>query len=217
MDLTVDVVEISVEPEYPVSEVRQTETFFVNNREVQLVEEVMNNDMTVDEFLAHVEALRAARMNGGTVPEKSVGTKPKGDVAEVQVSGVGEGDRGANEQPNVVRPPQSLEPLEPGKDIFTVYFPQGKSSLDAIDQQVINKLPPTKCYRVAGYASPEGSAAFNLRLSEERANSVASAIKEAGHLVLAAGGLGEYSAKIWPHPWPIERRVEIYAVKCPAN
>jgi outer membrane protein OmpA-like peptidoglycan-associated protein len=223
MDMTVDVVQIPVEPEYPVAEIHQTETYFLNKRRVQLIEEVQNEDLTVEEFLAQIEQLRMAQKGSSHSPGLGPRSENKedGGYDDAVNERVNESERNAVEktavQPEVHRPPQSLDALEPGKDIFTVYFPQGKSELDHIDLQVIDRLPSEQCFRVAGYASPEGDAWFNYKLSEARAQSVAKEIKKSGGRVLTVGGLGEFSAQIWPHPWPIERRVEIYVEDCPTD
>jgi outer membrane protein OmpA-like peptidoglycan-associated protein len=222
MDLTVDVLQIPVEPEYPVAETHTTETFFRNQRRVQLMEEVQTANLSVNEFLAQVESVRAAEM---AEPISTPEENRIGDRKVVNKPNVAGNKRVIkNERPAIdVDPsdlmirPHSDYKLVPGVDIFTVYFPKGIAELDHIDRQVIERLPQDQCYRVAGFSSPEGSKWFNYDLSVNRATAVSVAIEQSGRRVLAGGGLGEFSAKIWPHPWPIERRVEIYPEDCPSE
>lgn len=118
----------------------------------------------------------------------------------------------SEDQP-IIRPHADYE-LVVGIDVFNIFFPQGNASLNDDQLALIDQLPTDKCFRLAGFASPEGSAELNLQLSGRRAESVADAIEASGREVLAHGGLGEYSAHIWPGPWPEARRVEIYSEAC---
>ncbi|MCD8207648.1 MAG: OmpA family protein [Bacteroidales bacterium] len=69
-----------------------------------------------------------------------------------------------------------------------VFFSQGSS--EVADSTVLKTIPEGKSVKVYGYASPEGSAEFNLKLSQKRADVVADYLKENGVEVISAEGLG---------------------------
>lgn len=233
MDLTVDVTTIPVEPEYPVHEIHSTETYFLNKRKVQMLQEVQNKDLSVEEFLAQIESVRANVRAGEGAPERDSEMRKESAPSAIQEAPGAKGTERSTETTNriiasgkpvkegpvpdpILRPHADKE-LEPGVDLFSVYFSQDGHELDSIDREVIETLPDDQCFRVAGFASPEGSKWYNYRLSVQRAETVGKAIEKEGKTVLAVGGLGEFSAHIWSHPWPMERRVEIYPVSCPAQ
>jgi OmpA-OmpF porin, OOP family len=86
-------------------------------------------------------------------------------------------------------------------DEVTVYFGNGKVKLDpqynapllALAQKA--ETVPGYVIQVKGYASSSGSAALNQKLSEDRANAVATYLQQDGHVplsrMLAPGAMGE--------------------------
>jgi outer membrane protein OmpA-like peptidoglycan-associated protein len=86
-------------------------------------------------------------------------------------------------------------------DEVTVYFENGKTSLDATYKpQLLQLAAKAKQIRgfmvqVTGYASSTGSESLNQRLSEDRADNVAIFLSQSGHIpltnMLAPGAMGE--------------------------
>jgi len=217
MDLTVDIEEIPVPPEYPVSEIYSTETYHLNRTQVQLLEEVKTKGVTVEQFLKQMGQGSATiagtqdYVGAGEGAEASRGASP--DV-------VGE-RKGAQKTQidnvatfTITRPSQASDALTLGEDLFAVYFQQGESLLSPEANAVIENLPPNQCFRVAGYASPEGGEWMNWELSKDRSESVVNAIEASGGQVVGVGAFGEFASEIWPEPWPEQRRVEIYLSGC---
>jgi outer membrane protein OmpA-like peptidoglycan-associated protein len=108
------------------------------------------------------------------------------------------------------------------KDSTTVYFkinsatltPDAKKDLDELAQKALNE----KGYvvEVAGFADKTGPAAFNQKLSEERANAVIQYLEEQGnipiHRILTPAGLGtshEAAANNTAAGRKLNRRVEV--------
>jgi outer membrane protein OmpA-like peptidoglycan-associated protein len=86
-------------------------------------------------------------------------------------------------------------------DEVTVYFANGKVSLEPKFKPELLELAekakkiPAYMIEVKGYASSVGSAELNQKLSEDRANNVASFLLQQGHIpltnMLAPGAMGE--------------------------
>jgi len=217
MDLTVDIEEIPVPPEYPVSEIYSTETYHLNRTQVRLLEEVKTKGVTVEQFLKQtgqgtVTVAGAKGVNGvGEGIEASRGHSP--DAIEKRA-----GSRSTQIDDlasfTITRPSQSSAELTLNEDLFAVYFQQGESLLDQKANAVIENLPANQCFRVAGYASPEGGEWMNWELSKDRAETVVNAIEDSGGRVVGVGAFGEFASEIWPEPWPEQRRVEIYLSDC---
>lgn len=219
MDLTADVMQIQVEPEYPVQEVHSTETHFTNARSVQALKEVESDELTVAEFLAQIDSLRGME-NDSSVSRSD---EDSSDIAAAEVK-AGQGNQSRSQVKadpgeaavQVVRPSIPSTLIE-GQNFHKVFFAKNSSVLDGMDLEVIEGLNDDVCYRVAGYASPEGDAWYNYKLSLERAETVKETMADRDLTVIAVGALGEFSSDIWPHPWPLERRVEIYSEDCSAS
>jgi outer membrane protein OmpA-like peptidoglycan-associated protein len=86
-------------------------------------------------------------------------------------------------------------------DEVTVYFANGKVALDPKYKpqllQLAEKAKTITAFtiQVKGYASSSGSASYNQKLSEDRANSVTQFLQQQGHIpltnMLAPGAMGE--------------------------
>lgn len=75
-------------------------------------------------------------------------------------------------------------------DLIFVTFAQGKSNLTKDAKKALDNVAEGKTVTITGTASPEGSKAINDRLSQERANNVASYLKSKGVNVEKAEGKG---------------------------
>jgi outer membrane protein OmpA-like peptidoglycan-associated protein len=73
---------------------------------------------------------------------------------------------------------------------WVVQFAQGSSDLTAEAKQVLNGVNENTSVNVVGTASPEGTAEFNDKLSEKRANVVAEYLKSRGVKVVKVAGEG---------------------------
>ena len=71
-----------------------------------------------------------------------------------------------------------------------VTFAQGKQNLTDEAKEALNTIAEGKHVQVVGTASPEGSKAFNKRLSQGRADVVADYLRARGVIVDEATGKG---------------------------
>lgn len=72
----------------------------------------------------------------------------------------------------------------------TVYFAFNSAELDARAKETLDKLGQNGIYVVDGYASSEGSTAYNLKLSQRRADAVKAYLESRGARVDSATGHG---------------------------
>jgi OmpA-OmpF porin, OOP family len=111
-------------------------------------------------------------------------------------------------------------PPPPPQTTFTVFFPWDSAELTPEGGQIVQsaagafKSGPPITVQVTGYTDTSGSPAYNQRLSERRAQSVASALVQDGvpQAALAVSGQGQNDLRV-PTPAgvrePQNRRVEI--------
>lgn len=71
---------------------------------------------------------------------------------------------------------------------FVIFFAQNSDELTPTSKEVLDKISGT--VDVTGFASPEGTSKYNLKLSERRANVVANYLKNKGVTVNDITGLG---------------------------
>lgn len=76
------------------------------------------------------------------------------------------------------------------RDLVFVTFQQGKSTLTPQMKRALNEVPVGRHVEIVGTASPEGSKAFNDRLSQARADVVAEYLKGRGVIIDSATGEG---------------------------
>lgn len=76
------------------------------------------------------------------------------------------------------------------KDLVFVTFQQGKSTLTPQMKRALNEVTVGRHVEIVGTASPEGSKAFNDRLSQARADVVAEYLKGRGVIIDSATGEG---------------------------
>ena len=72
----------------------------------------------------------------------------------------------------------------------TVSFEKGKAELSSDAKEALDKIPTDLTVKIEGTASPEGSKAFNQKLSQERADVVKNYLTDKGMKVASAEGLG---------------------------
>ena len=75
-------------------------------------------------------------------------------------------------------------------NLFFVTFQQGRSTLVPDMKKALNKIKSGSHVEIVGTASPEGSKELNDRLSQARADAVASYLKTRGVIVDSASGKG---------------------------
>lgn len=71
---------------------------------------------------------------------------------------------------------------------FVIFFAQNSDELTPTAKEILDKISGT--VDVTGFASPEGTSEYNLKLSERRANAVANYLKNKGVTVDVVTGLG---------------------------
>ena len=80
--------------------------------------------------------------------------------------------------------------VETVNETYVVQFAQNSSLLTGEFMDVLNKIPTNVKVDVVGSASVEGTAAYNKKLSEDRANAVASYLRDRGVTVCNVSGVG---------------------------
>jgi len=108
--------------------------------------------------------------------------------------------------PQLKPPPIVIKRVYPEKR-WTVYFDFDSYFLKKSEKKKLEKIKGA--VRVKGYASPEGSEEYNLKLSKKRAESVAEFLKKRGVRVLKVEGLGERSCSLSSERWSFCRKVEV--------
>lgn len=101
-----------------------------------------------------------------------------------------------NDEINNLRSELAKKPKEVVKTVtntidnrtFVVFFAQNSDELTSAAKEVLDKISGT--VDVTGFASPEGTSKYNLKLSERRANVVANYLKNRGITVNNITGLG---------------------------
>jgi hypothetical protein len=101
-----------------------------------------------------------------------------------------------NEEINSLRSKLAKKPKEVVKTVtntvdnrtFVIFFAQNSDELTPTAKEVLDKISGT--VDVTGFASPEGTSEYNLKLSERRANAVANYLKNKGVTVDVVTGLG---------------------------
>ena len=105
-------------------------------------------------------------------------------------------------------PPVVIRRMEVKKgEAVVIYFDFDSAQLKESERKKLLQVKGK--VRVKGHASPEGSEEYNLKLSEERAKSVADFLKKRGAEVLEIKGLGERSCLLEPKRWSLCRKVEV--------
>lgn len=90
---------------------------------------------------------------------------------------------------------------------ITVYFDFDSARLIESEKKKLTKVKG-KVF-LQGYASPEGSSVYNLRLSERRAKAVADFLRGRGVKVEGLKGYGEELCNEPPTRWYLCRKVEV--------
>ena len=101
-----------------------------------------------------------------------------------------------NDEINSLRSKLAKKPKEVVKTVtntvdnrtFVIFFAQNSDELTPTAKEVLDKISGT--VDVTGFASPEGTSEYNLKLSERRANAVANYLKNKGVTVDVVTGLG---------------------------
>lgn len=101
-----------------------------------------------------------------------------------------------NDEINSLRSKLAKKPKEVVKTVtntvdnrtFVIFFAQNSDELTSAAKEVLDKISGT--VDVTGFASPEGTSEYNLKLSERRANAVANYLKNKGVIVDVVTGLG---------------------------
>ena len=101
-----------------------------------------------------------------------------------------------NDEINNLRSELAKKPKEVVKTVtdtidnrtFVVFFAQNSDELTSAAKEVLDNISGT--VDVTGFASPEGTSKYNLKLSEKRANTVANYLKNRGVAVNDITGLG---------------------------
>ena len=101
-----------------------------------------------------------------------------------------------NDEINSLRSELAKKPKEVVKTVtntvdnrtFVIFFAQNSDELTPTAKKVLDKISGT--VDVTGFASPEGTSKYNLKLSERRANVVANYLKNKGVTVDVVTGLG---------------------------
>lgn len=101
-----------------------------------------------------------------------------------------------NDEINSLRSELAKKPKEVVKTVtntidnrtFVIFFAQNSDELTPTAKEVLDKISGT--VDVTGFASPEGTSKYNLKLSERRANVVANYLKNKGVTVDVVTGLG---------------------------
>ena len=101
-----------------------------------------------------------------------------------------------NDEINSLRSELTKKPKEVVKTVtntidnrtFVIFFAQNSDELTPTAKEVLDKISGT--VNVTGFASPEGTSKYNLKLSERRANVVANYLKNKGVTVDVVTGLG---------------------------
>ena len=133
---------------------------------------------------------------------------PAGDIGyqqRVEVHVIGE-VRHSSLTPELKPPPLVIKRVKLRRPVV-VYF--GFDSARLREEEKKKLAGVRGRVEVRGYASPEGSEEYNLRLSEERAKNVARELKKRGVQVLEIKGMGEKSCSLEPSRWSLCRKVEV--------
>lgn len=83
--------------------------------------------------------------------------------------------------------PDVMKPLSS----WTVLFDLDRADLDDSNRLILDRIPPTARVRVTGYTCRVGSEGYNLRLSRQRAQAVATYLRDRGATVTIIEGKGE--------------------------
>lgn len=78
----------------------------------------------------------------------------------------------------------------PVRDMFVVCFAKGSAELSAAAKDILNAVGNNAVVDVKAYASPDGTAEFNQKLSQDRADAVKAYLTERGVRVNSAEGKG---------------------------
>ena len=71
-----------------------------------------------------------------------------------------------------------------------VFFAFDSANLEEASKQVLNNIPENSVVTITGFASPEGAAEHNLKLSQDRANVVKNYLESRGVKVESTQGMG---------------------------
>ncbi|HHJ63341.1 MAG TPA: OmpA family protein [Aquifex aeolicus] len=105
--------------------------------------------------------------------------------------------------PQLKPPPIVIRRIEKPQ-VVEVYFDFDSAELKESEKRKLLQVKGK--VKVEGYASPEGSSEYNLKLSERRARNVAEFLKKRGAEVLEIKGLGEKSCSLPPEKWSLCRK-----------
>lgn len=95
-----------------------------------------------------------------------------------------------------------------GKHV-TVYFDFDSYRLRKEEKDKLKKVPAKARVFLEGYASPEGSSSYNLKLSERRVRSVKSFLEKRGAVVEGSRAYGEEKCSLKKEEWWRCRKVEV--------
>lgn len=74
---------------------------------------------------------------------------------------------------------------------WTVLFELDRADLDDSTRLILDQIPPDAMVRVTGYSCQVGSEGYNLRLSRQRAQAVATYLRKRGATITFIEGMGE--------------------------
>lgn len=117
-------------------------------------------------------------------------------------------------------PPAAAAPPPPAEHDFIVFFPWNSARVTPDGEQIVGaagntfKAGPPVTVAVTGYTDTSGTAAYNQKLSQQRAQNIAGALARAGvpQNALTASGQGENDLRVPTPPGvrePQNRRAEI--------
>lgn len=133
---------------------------------------------------------------------------PAGDLGyqmRVEVHVIGE-VRYTSLTPQLKPPPVVIKRVKKAQPI-EVYFDFDSAQLKENEKRKLLQVKGK--VKVEGHASPEGSDGYNLKLSEERAKSVADFLRKKGVQVLEIKPLGEKSCSLPPEKWSLCRKAVV--------
>ena len=110
----------------------------------------------------------------------------------------------------VLKPPPVVLKRKKEQQKITVYFDFDSYRFKSEEKKKLLKVKGS--VTVTGYASPEGSDSYNLKLSLKRARAVADFLKKRGVKILKTEGKGE-ECFLRPSLWSLCRKVEVMQKK----
>lgn len=98
-----------------------------------------------------------------------------------------------NENDKLIADNKNLAKYKNDGRTWTIEFAQGSSELTSSAKEILDKISVNESVKIIGTASPEGSSTLNNKLSEARANAVATYLTNKGVKVTRVNGIGASS------------------------